>query len=82
MDALLAEYLPILIFLGIAVGLSAIIVAASYILARQRPERTVHGDDRSGERAVVQQCRSGPRDDRPATQAGPIAHGQPFGAGA
>ncbi|MEQ9609946.1 MAG: NADH-quinone oxidoreductase subunit A [Kiloniellaceae bacterium] len=38
MDALLAEYLPILIFLGIAVGLSVIIVAASYILARQRPD--------------------------------------------
>ncbi|MGE5766104.1 MAG: NADH-quinone oxidoreductase subunit A [Bacteroidota bacterium] len=38
MDALLAEYLPILIFLGIAVGLSAVIVAASYIIARQRPD--------------------------------------------
>jgi len=38
MDALLAEYLPILLFLGIAVGLSVIIVAASYILARQRPD--------------------------------------------
>ena len=38
MNALLAEYLPILIFLGIAVGLSALIVAASYILARQRPD--------------------------------------------
>ena len=36
MDALLAEYLPILIFLGIAVGLSVVIVAASYIVARQR----------------------------------------------
>ena len=38
MDALLAEYLPILIFLGIAVGLSVVIVAASYIIARQRPD--------------------------------------------
>jgi NADH-quinone oxidoreductase subunit A len=38
MDALLAEYLPILIFLGIAVGLSVAIVAASYVLARQRPD--------------------------------------------
>lgn len=38
MEALLAEYLPILIFLGIAVGLSVIIVAASYIVARQRPD--------------------------------------------
>jgi NADH-quinone oxidoreductase subunit A len=38
MNALLAEYLPILIFLGIAVGLSVVIVAASYILAHQRPD--------------------------------------------
>ena len=38
MDALLAEYLPILMFLGIAVGLSVVIVAASYVLARQRPD--------------------------------------------
>ena len=38
MDALLAEYLPILVFLGIAVGLSVVIVAASYIVARQRPD--------------------------------------------
>jgi len=38
MNALLAEYLPILIFLGIAVGLSVVIVAASYIIARQRPD--------------------------------------------
>lgn len=32
------HYLPILIFLGIAVGLAAIIVLASYIIARQRPD--------------------------------------------
>lgn len=38
MDELLREYLPILIFLGIAVGLSVVIVAASYIVARQRPD--------------------------------------------
>ena len=38
MNALLAEYLPILIFLGIAVALSVLIVAASYIIARQRPD--------------------------------------------
>jgi NADH-quinone oxidoreductase subunit A len=38
MNAVLAEYLPILIFLGIAVGLSVVIVAASYILAHQRPD--------------------------------------------
>ena len=38
MQDLLMQYLPILIFLGIAVGLAAIIVLASYIVARQRPD--------------------------------------------
>src|SRR3546814_20857702 len=35
---MLAEYLPILIFIGIAVGLAVVIVAASYVIARQRPD--------------------------------------------
>ncbi len=42
MEGLLAEYLlaylPILIFFGIAVALAVIMVAASYIVARQRPD--------------------------------------------
>ncbi len=38
MSALLAEYLPILIFLAIAIGLSVVIVGASYLVARQRPD--------------------------------------------
>ena len=38
MDALLAEYLPILIFLAIAVGMAAAMVIASYVLGRQRPD--------------------------------------------
>lgn len=38
MDALLAEYLPILIFLGIAVALAVVMVAASYVIARQCPD--------------------------------------------
>jgi NADH-quinone oxidoreductase subunit A len=38
MDALLREYLPILIFFGIAIGLSAVMVLASLIVARQRPD--------------------------------------------
>jgi NADH-quinone oxidoreductase subunit A len=38
MDAMLREYLPIMLFLGIAAGLAAAAVAASYILARQRPD--------------------------------------------
>jgi NADH-quinone oxidoreductase subunit A len=38
MQDLLMQYLPILIFLGIAVGLAAIIVLASYIVARQHPD--------------------------------------------
>ncbi len=38
MEALLAEYLPILIFLVVAVGLAAVIVIASYIIAPQKPD--------------------------------------------
>ena len=38
MNALLAEYFPILVFLAIAVGLAVLILAASYLLARQRPD--------------------------------------------
>ena len=38
MTALLAEYLPILIFLGIAVGMAAAAVIASLIIAVQRPD--------------------------------------------
>jgi len=35
---LLREYLPILIFLGIATGLSALLVIASLIVGRQKPD--------------------------------------------
>ena len=38
MNVLLAEYLPILIFLGIATGLAALILLASFVIARQRPD--------------------------------------------
>jgi NADH-quinone oxidoreductase subunit A len=38
MSALLSEYIPILIFLGIAIGLSVVMVAASLIAARQKPD--------------------------------------------
>jgi NADH-quinone oxidoreductase subunit A len=38
MDAYLIEYLPILIFIGIALALSGMILMASYVLARQRPD--------------------------------------------
>ena len=38
MDALLREYLPILIFLGIAIAMAGAMVLASYIIARQRPD--------------------------------------------
>lgn len=37
-ENLLAEYLPILIFLGVAIGLASIMVIASMIVARQRPD--------------------------------------------
>jgi NADH-quinone oxidoreductase subunit A len=38
MHELLLEYLPILIFLGIAGGLAAVILLASFVVARQRPD--------------------------------------------
>lgn len=36
---LLIEYLPILIFIAIAAGLSIIMVAASYLAAKQNPDK-------------------------------------------
>ena len=38
MDALLAEYLPILIFLGIAIGLAVLMVVASVVVGAQKPD--------------------------------------------
>ncbi|BCX19048.1 MAG: NADH-quinone oxidoreductase subunit A [Geminicoccaceae bacterium] len=38
MDGYLLEYLPILVFLGIAVGLALVIVLASFLVAPQRPD--------------------------------------------
>ena len=38
MNVVLREYLPILIFLVIAVGLTGAMLAASFVLARQRPD--------------------------------------------
>jgi NADH-quinone oxidoreductase subunit A len=38
MDSLLREYLPILFFIGIAVGLAVVIVLASLFAARQKPD--------------------------------------------
>lgn len=38
MEKMLVEYLPILIFLVVAVGLSTVIVVASMVLARQKPD--------------------------------------------
>ena len=38
MDALLSQYLPILIFLGIAVVIAALMIVASLLLARQAPD--------------------------------------------
>lgn len=38
MEELLRQYLPILIFLGIAVAIAGAAVAASFVLARQRPD--------------------------------------------
>ena len=38
LEDLLKEYLPILIFFGIATGLAAVAVGASYLAARQKPD--------------------------------------------
>ena len=38
LDSMLIEYLPILVFIGIATGLAAAMLVASYIVARQRPD--------------------------------------------
>jgi len=38
MDPYLANYLPVLIFIVIALGLATVIVAASYIVNRQNPD--------------------------------------------
>jgi len=38
METLLLEYLPILIFLGIAVGMTIMILMASFVVARQKPD--------------------------------------------
>ena len=38
MNVLLGEYLPILIFIVVATGLAAIMVIASLIVARQKPD--------------------------------------------
>jgi NADH-quinone oxidoreductase subunit A len=38
MDSLLAEYFPILVFLAIAGGVAMAMIAASFLLARQRPD--------------------------------------------
>ncbi len=38
MDDLLREYLPILLFLGVAIGLSLVMVLASVIIVRQHPD--------------------------------------------
>ena len=38
MEGMMLEYLPILIFIGIAAGLAVAALAASWIIARQRPD--------------------------------------------
>jgi NADH-quinone oxidoreductase subunit A len=38
MDDLLLEYLPIIIFLGVAIGLAVVIIGGSWLAARQKPD--------------------------------------------
>ncbi len=37
-ESFLAEYLPILLFLGVALGLSLLMIAASLIVGKQKPD--------------------------------------------
>lgn len=37
-SALLVEYFPIIVFLGIALGMSLVMIAASLLLAKQKPD--------------------------------------------
>ena len=38
MEAALIEYLPILIFLGVAIALSVVFIGAAYLIAKQNPD--------------------------------------------
>ncbi|MBO6835067.1 MAG: NADH-quinone oxidoreductase subunit A [Alphaproteobacteria bacterium] len=38
MEELLSEYFPILVFLGIAIGIAILMIAASMLIARQAPD--------------------------------------------
>ncbi len=38
MEAMLAEYLPIFIFIGIALAMAAAMLIASFVIAHQRPD--------------------------------------------
>ena len=38
MEAMLVEYLPIFIFISIAVAMASVILIASFVVARQRPD--------------------------------------------
>ncbi len=38
MTELLKEYLPIVVFLGIAIGVASLLLLASFLLARQKPD--------------------------------------------
>ena len=48
MDGYLAEYMPILIFLAIAVALAVIIIVASLVVAPQQPDREKLSDYECG----------------------------------
>ena len=54
MERMLLEYLPILLFIGIAAGMGVAAIAASYVVARQRPD---------GEKVSAYECGFDPFDD-------------------
>jgi NADH-quinone oxidoreductase subunit A len=48
MESLLREYLPILLFIGVALGLAIVIVLASFVAANQRPDSEKLSPDECG----------------------------------
>ena len=38
MNTILLDYIPIIIFLGIAIGMASLIMIASWIVAKQNPD--------------------------------------------
>ena len=65
MDELLREYLPILVFLVIAIAIAVILPAVSWLIARQRPNSEKLSPYECGFEAFGEAARAWARGDRP-----------------